>query len=376
MVEEKHLIKKPKKRHVDIALVIVTLTLLALGVIMVLSASAPSAFRLEGDSYYYFKKQALFAVIGVIVMFVFSNIDYKVYSSKIIYWGGLIVAFGLLILVLVPGVGITVNDATRWIKIAGIQFQPSEIMKIALIIFMSATISKNPKRLKKFWRGLMPYLILVGFIAFLLLLEPHMSATVIIVVIAGSILLVGGVKLWHILPFIPLAGIAGYVLSKVEEYRWKRLIIFMDPWKDPLGDGWQIIQSLYAIGSGGLFGVGLGQSTQKYMYIPEPHNDFIFAIWAEEMGLFGVLIVIVLFGIFIWRGIMIAIKAPDLFGSLLATGITVMIGIQAVFSIAVVSSSMPVTGIPLPFFSYGGTALIILLGCVGILLNISRKTKI
>ncbi len=131
------------------------------------------------------------------------------------------------------------------------------------------------------------------------------------------------------------------------------MIIFMDPWQDPLGDGWQIIQSLYAIGSGGLFGVGLGQSTQKYMYIPEPHNDFIFAIWAEEMGLFGVLIIMVLFGIFIWRGIMIAIKAPDLFGSLLAIGITVMIGIQAVFSIAVVSSSMPVTGIPLPFFSYG-----------------------
>ena len=157
----------------------------------------------------------------------------------------------------------------------------------------------------------------------------------------------------HIAPFFPLAIAAGYVLSKVSEYRWKRMIIFMDPWQDPLGDGWQIIQSLYAIGSGGIFGVGLGQSTQKYMYIPEPHNDFIFAILAEELGLFGALIVIILFGIFIWRGILIAIKAPDLFGSLMATGITVMIGIQAVFSIAVVSSSMPVTGIPLPFFSYG-----------------------
>ena len=157
----------------------------------------------------------------------------------------------------------------------------------------------------------------------------------------------------HIAPFIPLGIVAGYVLSKVSEYRWKRMIIFMDPWQDPLGDGWQIIQSLYAIGSGGLFGVGLGQSTQKYMYIPEPHNDFIFAILSEELGLFGALIVIILFGIFVWRGVMIAIKAPDLFGSLLAIGITVMIGIQAVFSIAVVSSSMPVTGIPLPFFSYG-----------------------
>lgn len=179
----------------------------------------------------------------------------------------------------------------------------------------------------------------------------------------------------YIIPFVPIAFIGGYVLSKVSEYRWKRMVIFMDPWQDPLGDGWQIIQSLYAIGSGGLFGVGLGQSTQKYMYIPEPHNDFIFAILSEELGLLGALLVIILFGIFIWRGIMIAIKAPDLFGSLLATGITVMIGIQAVFSIAVVSSSMPVTGVPLPFFSYGGTALLILLVCVGILLNISRKAK-
>lgn len=179
----------------------------------------------------------------------------------------------------------------------------------------------------------------------------------------------------YIAPFIPLAAIAGYVLSKVSEYRWKRMIIFMDPWQDPLGDGWQIIQSLYAIGSGGIFGVGLGQSTQKYMYIPEPYNDFIFSILAEELGLFGALIVIILFGIFIWRGVMISIKSPDLFGSLLAIGITVMIGIQAVFSIAVVSSSMPVTGIPLPFFSYGGTALIILMACVGILLNISRESR-
>ena len=179
----------------------------------------------------------------------------------------------------------------------------------------------------------------------------------------------------YIVPFVPIGVIAGYILSKVSEYRWKRMIIFTDPWQDPLGDGWQIIQSLYAIGSGGIFGVGLGQSTQKYMYIPEPHNDFIFAILAEEFGLFGALIVIVLFGIFIWRGVMIAIKAPDLFGSLLAIGITVMIGIQAVFSIAVVSSSMPVTGIPLPFFSYGGTALIILMACVRNITQYFKKSK-
>lgn len=374
MVTEKQLVRKPKKRQLDIGLLVVTLILLALGVIMVLSASAPSAFTTEGDSYYYFKRQAAFAVVGVVIMLIVSKVDYKIYSSKLVANVFMGIALALLVAVFIPGLGVTRNEATRWLKI-GIQFQPSEIMKIALIIFMSSHISGDPSKLKKFWTGLMPYLALVGVIAVLLLLEPHMSATVIMVVIAGAILLVGGVRMSHILPFVPLAAVAGFVLSKVSEYRWKRMIIFIDPWQDPLGDGWQIIQSLYAIGSGGLFGVGLGQSTQKYMYIPEPHNDFIFAIWAEELGLVGVIFIIILFAIFVWRGIMISMKAPDLFGSLLAIGITVMIGIQAVFSIAVVSSSMPVTGIPLPFFSYGGTSLIILLTCVGILLNISRKAR-
>ena len=193
MAEEKQLIKKTKKRHFDIGLVVVTLILLALGVIMVLSASAPSAFRLEGDSYFYFKKQATFAIIGIAVMLIVSRIDYKIYSSKILANTLLGIALALLIAVLIPGVGVTRNDATRWINI-GIQFQPSEIMKIALIIFMAEKISKNPKKLEKFWTGLVPYLCLIGVIAVLLLLEPHMSATVIMVVIAGSILLVGRSK--------------------------------------------------------------------------------------------------------------------------------------------------------------------------------------
>lgn len=193
MAEEKQLTKKVKKRHVDIGLVIVTLILLALGVIMVLSASAPSAFRLEGDSYFYFKKQAMFAVVGIIVMLAVSRVDYKIFSSKIVANTFMSVAMALLIAVLIPGVGVTRNDATRWINI-GIQFQPSEIMKVALIVFMAEKISKNPKRLEKFWTGLVPYLALVGVIAVLLLLEPHMSATVIMVVIAGAILLVGRSK--------------------------------------------------------------------------------------------------------------------------------------------------------------------------------------
>ena len=298
-------------------------------------------------------------------------IDYRIYKGRIADIG-IVGAIILLALVFVPGLGVTRNDATRWLNI-GIQFQPSEIMKVAIIIFLSAKISKYPESINRFWKGMLLYLLLLGVIAGLLLFEPHMSATVIILIISASIMFSAGLSWKYIIP-VGIGGVAAcVVLALTAEYRMKRVMIFLDPWQDKLGDGWQIIQSIYAIASGGLFGVGLGKSTQKYMYIPEPHNDFIFAILSEELGFIGALGVIALFAIFIWRGIVIAMKAPDMFGTLLAVGITTMVGIQALLSIAVVSSAIPVTGIPLPFFSYGGTALIILLCSCGILLNISRN---
>lgn len=304
-------------------------------------------------------------------MFFISMIDYRIYKGRIADIG-IVGAIILLALVFVPGLGVTRNDATRWLNI-GIQFQPSEIMKVAIIIFLSAKISKYPESINRFWKGMLLYLLLLGVIAGLLLFEPHMSATVIILIISASIMFSAGLSWKYIIP-VGIGGVAAcVVLALTAEYRMKRVMIFLDPWQDKLGDGWQIIQSIYAIASGGLFGVGLGKSTQKYMYIPEPHNDFIFAILSEELGFIGALGVIALFAIFIWRGIVIAMKAPDMFGMLLAVGITTMVGIQALLSIAVVSSAIPVTGIPLPFFSYGGTALIILLCSCGILLNISRN---
>ena len=304
-------------------------------------------------------------------MFFISMIDYRIYKGRIADVG-IVGAIILLALVFVPGLGVTRNDATRWLNI-GIQFQPSEIMKVAIIIFLSAKISKYPESINRFWKGMLLYLLLLGVIAGLLLFEPHMSATVIILIISASIMFSAGLSWKYIIP-VGIGGVAAcVVLALTAEYRMKRVMIFLDPWQDKLGDGWQIIQSIYAIASGGLFGVGLGKSTQKYMYIPEPHNDFIFAILSEELGFIGALGVIALFAIFIWRGIVIAMKAQDMFGTLLAVGITTMVGIQALLSIAVVSSAIPVTGIPLPFFSYGGTALIILLCSCGILLNISRN---
>ena len=303
-------------------------------------------------------------------MFFISMIDYRIYKGRIADIG-IVGAIILLALVFVPGLGVTRNDATRWLNI-GIQFQPSEIMKVAIIIFLSAKISKYPESINRFWKGMLLYLLLLGVIAGLLLFEPHMSATVIILIISASIMFSAGLSWKYIIP-VGIGGVAAcVVLALTAEYRMKRVMIFLDPWQDKLGDGWQIIQSIYAIASGGLFGVGLGKSTQKYMYIPEPHNDFIFAILSEELGFIGALGVIALFAIFIWRGIVIAMKAPDMFGTLLAVGITTMVGIQALLSIAVVSSAIPVTGIPLPFFSYGGTALFLLLCEVGILLSMSR----
>lgn len=374
-VKEKEQLKLiVKKKALDYGLLIVVLVLLAIGLVMILSASAPYALRTEGDSYFYVKRQLIFAVIGIICMLVISKIDYRILNSRLSYLayiGGL----GLMALVLVPGIGVERNGALRWIKIAGIQFQPSEIMKIGLILILATLIAKDPSRIKKFWSGLVPILCTALPVFGLLVIQDHLSAMMITAVIVAVIIFAAGAKIIHLLPIGGVAGAAAFLYAYTSEFRRKRLMIFLDPWQDPQNNGWQIIQSLYAIGSGGLFGVGLGKGVQKYMYIAEPHNDFILSTWAEETGLIGVILVILLFAIFIWRGIVISMKAPDMFGSLVAIGITGMIGIQAIFNIAVISSSMPVTGISLPFFSYGGSALVILLSSVGLLLSISRQAK-
>lgn len=368
------LTKRKKKKQLDIGLLVTIFVLLAFGLIMVLSASAPSALTYEGDSYFYFKSQLLNALIGIAGMIFFSFFDYRLFSGKLANIG-IVVAIVLLALVLVPGVGITIKGATRWIRIPGIgfRFQPSEVMKIALIVFLAARLSKDPKKNKKFWKGIFPLLAVAGVICLLLYKEPHMSAIGIVCMVSAVMIFVGGMQMKQILIAAPPILVVGLIYLIQEPYRVKRLVSFLDPWEDMLDTGWQAVQALYAVGSGGLFGVGLGNSTQKYMYIPEPHNDFIFAILAEELGLIGAIFVLILFGIFIWRGITIAMKAPDMFGTLLAIGITSLVAIQALLNIAIVCALFPVTGIPLPFFSYGGTALIILLCSCGVLLNISRN---
>ena len=358
------------KNPIDFTLLITILLLLSIGLIMLLSASSPSALSESGNSYSYFFRQAIFAIAGLFMMWVISNIDYRFYQKyyKLAY----IVAF--ILLLAVPFIGRTINGAKRWIYVTDtLSFQPSEMAKLLMIIFYAGVLVKNRDELNKYGKGFVKHIILVVPIIALLLIEPHFSASMIIIGIVAIMMIIAGCKFWHFLVSGLVVGVPGIIgLILLEPYRLQRVTTFLNPWSDPTGDGWQVIQSLYAIGSGGLFGAGLGESKQKYLYIPEPHNDFIFSILAEELGFIGCAVVIILFAIFIWRGILIAMKSPDMFGSLIAIGITAQVAIQVIINIAVVTSSMPATGMPLPFFSYGGTSLFILLCEMGVLLNISK----
>ena len=374
---------KTTKNPFDFTLCITVILLLALGLVMVMSASAPTSLSVTGNSYTYVIRQGMFAVLGLAIMGGLSKFNYHFYQKlyKIAY----IVAIVALLSVAIPGIGVDVKGATRWINLGFGQFQPSEISKICLIVFYAEYLTKHKSELQGFWKGFVkPFLFLVPPIAILYFIQNHLSACIVIIGIVSVMMIMAGTRMRYFMT----AGVAGasaavagmLLLAKVTDqgsFRLDRIATFLDPWKDATGDGWQVIQSLYAIGSGGLFGVGLGESKQKYLYIPEPHNDFIFAILAEELGFVGCFVVIALFAIFVWRGIITSMRAPDSFGSLMAIGITTLIGLQAIINIAVVTSSMPATGMALPFFSYGGTALLILLASVGVLLNISRaRTKV
>lgn len=357
-------------KPVDYTLVITILLLLAIGLVMVLSASSPTALSESGNSYKYFFKQLIFAIVGIVMMCIISKIDYRFYQKfyKQAWW------LSLILLVLVLLFGKEVNEAKRWIYITDtLSFQPSEIVKFLVIIFYAGILIKNKNELGKYWKGFFKHMCLLAPIIAMLLIEPHFSASVVIIGICAVMMLMAGCKLWHFIVTGITLGIPCVIgLILIEPYRLTRVTTFLNPWQDATGTGWQVIQSLYAIGSGGLFGAGLGESKQKYLYIPEPHNDFIFSVLAEELGFVGCAVVIILFAIFIWRGILIAMRAPDMFGGLVAIGITALVAIQVIINIAVVTSSMPATGMPLPFFSYGGTALFILLCEMGVLLNISR----
>ena len=376
-------IKKTKNGQVDFILVIIIIILLSFGIVMVLSASAPSALAETGDSYTYVTRQIAFALLGLFVMWVASRFDYKYFKK--IYWPIYWLSIGVLLLVLIPGLGSSGGGARRWISLGFGQFQPSELTKIGMIIFYAGYLTDHKADLRSFKKGfVIPLLYIIPPVAIALFIQNHLSVgvvmsaiTVVMMLMAGCRLLyfvitglvVGGSGITALMAYFSMAGDS----AGDANFRIGRILNYMDPWQDPTGTGWQTIQSLYAIGSGGLFGVGLGESKQKYLYVSEPQNDFIFSILAEELGFVGCIVVIILFALFIWRGIIIAMKAPDMFGSLIATGITTLVMVQVAINIGVVTNTIPNTGMSLPFFSAGGTALVVLMGMCGILLNISRS---
>ncbi len=361
------------KKPFDFWIFITILILLSMGIVMLFSASAPAAYTYKNDIYHFLKDQLLFAFVGFIAMFVAMNFHYKKLAKLAPIL--LVICMVLLILVLVPSIGYEANNARRWLRIGRFTVQPSEMAKLALILFLSSSLSRRKDQLQYFFRGLLPYLVVIGMVAGLIVVEPHLSATIIILIVSSIILFCAGAKIRHfVIMAVPAVAGLGIVVA-MNEYMQKRLFSFINPWSDLKGDGWQAVQSLYAIGSGGLFGRGLGKSLQKFLYIPEPYNDFIFSILAEELGFIGVVTVMLLFLVLVWRGVKVAMNAPDTFGCLVAVGITSLITVQVLLNIAVVTSSIPPTGVSLPFFSSGGTSLLFFMTEIGILLNISKYSK-
>ena len=362
---------KAKLDPVDHSLVVIILMLLCFGLVMVFSASSANAHYVHGNATFFFKKQLVWAVAGLAAMWVVSTFPYK----KIKQFSNLLFVVTILLLVIVKLAGKEINGARRWLGFGSLTFQPSEVAKLTLILFLAKSITVYPNRINQLKNGYLRYLLIIAFVAGLVLLQPHLSGALVIAVGGMAVLFAAGYKKKYFIG-TALCGIPLVIyLAIAEPYRFKRITTFLDPFSDMLGESWQIVQSLYAIGSGGLFGLGLGQSRQKFLYIPEPQNDFIFAIICEELGFVGAVFLMFLFALLIWKGIMIAKNAPDEYSALVATGITSLVAVQVLMNIAVVTSTIPVTGVPLPFFSYGGSSLMILLMEMGILLNISRNIE-
>ena len=361
---------------VDLPFLILVLALTVFGLIMVASSSYVYGYYDYNDSYYYIKRQLMFALLGIVVMFGVAFFDYhrmRKYAFPLLCVSVLLL---ILVLIPIPGVSIKANGARRWLNFLGIRFQPSEIGKFAIIVSFASYISANYKRMDKFKVGVLPLLVMLATVVGLVAVETHLSGAIIIMAIGVIMMFVGGVQMRYFAGAVGVGGLGLAVLILCTDYMQGRIKIWLDPFSDISDAGYQIVQSLYAIGSGGLMGTGLGQSRQKHLYLPESQNDYIFSITAEELGFVGVLLLILLFVMLVWRGFYIALNARDKFGALLVIGIVSRVAVQTVLNIAVVTNALPSTGIALPFFSYGGTALLMLLFEMGVVLSVSRFSYI
>ena len=360
-----------KTKRINLLLVALVIFLCVFGMVMIYSASSYSSAELFGDAFHFVKKQIFGFVLGLILMIFTSKFDYHRYYK--LRWWIIGVSILLLVLVFVPGIGISANGARRWIGFGGLNLQSSEVAKFGFVIFASCYLSKNYKKTKTF-KGILPILLSGGVLCLLVILEPNMSVTVCIGMVMIIMLIIGGISFKHFLILaIPAFALAvGLIL--IEPYRLDRLMAFLNPWANPLEEGYQLIQSLYSLGAGGLFGVGLFNSRQKYLFLPFAESDFIFAIIGEELGFVGCIMVVSVYIIVIALGIKIALKSKDRLGSYIASGIVSVIAVQLLINISVVTGSIPPTGIPMPFISAGGTSLSVFMGAIGILCNVGKST--
>ncbi|MBE7075877.1 MAG: putative lipid II flippase FtsW [Clostridiales bacterium] len=359
-------------RRKEIWTVLVVFFLVAFGCLMVYSASSYSAEYRYGNEYFFLFKQLFGVVLGIFALFFFYFLDYHI-LKKFKYWI-LAISVILLVLVFVPGFGVQSYGANRWVSFFGISIQPSEIAKFALVLFLACYLSDNHDKIKTF-KGLLPPLCVAGLLCVLVIIEPSMSVTMCIAIVTLFMLIIGGMSKKHTILFSCCAVVAVPVLILAEPYRLKRLFAFIDPWASPQGEGFQLIQSLYSLGNGGWFGVGLFQSRQKYLFLPFAESDFIFSIIGEEIGFVGCVGLLLVYAILVILLFKIGLNAKDRFGCLLACGVALVIGVQMLLNVAVVTGSIPPTGLPLPFISSGGTSVAVFMGAVGIALSVARQSR-
>ena len=364
----------PRKLTPDMWLFGVAVVLLSAGVVMVYSASAIVAADRFRDPYFFLKKQLFWALLGSIAMLVAVRVDYRKLERFVV--PALVVAGVMLVLVLVPPFGQAINGTRRWIRLGVVSFQPAELAKLALVIYLAAFLARRHEQLSDIRRGLLPPLLVAGMFAALVFVQPDLGNCLTLIALTFGLLYLAGAPMrhlgWALAPAVPLLIIAIYAAP----YRLRRMTAFWDPWSDPRGSGFQIIQSWLAFGNGGLLGQGVGGSRQKLFYLPESHTDFIFAVIGEELGFIGAAIFVALFAVLIWRGLRIGLRAPEPFGAYLALGITLLIATQTLVNLGVVTGLLPTKGLPLPFISFGGSALLVTMLSVGVLLNISQHARV
>jgi cell division protein FtsW len=360
----------PRKLVPDRWLFWVAIALVSVGVVMVYSASAILAADRFGDPFYFLKRQVFWAVVGLAGLWAVLAVDYR--RLEPVALPLLALSLGLLILVLIPPLGQEINGTRRWLRFGGISFQPVELAKLAFVLYLASHLGRSRAHLEDFWRGVFPPAAVGGVLALLVLRQPDLGNSLTLLVLGFTLLFLAGARplhlLWLAAPALPLVAFAVYMAP----YRWRRILAFLDPGADPLGSGFQLIQSHLALGAGGLFGRGLGESKQKLFYLPEPHTDFVFAVIGEELGLIGGVAVVLLFMVLVWRGLRVGLRAPDPFGAYLALGLSALVATEAIVNLGVVTGVLPTKGLPLPFVSFGGSALFMTLLAAGILLNISQ----